>query len=83
MVESDRALAEVIQVESRQSNKFMRVKHFLAYLNIIADIIAQGQEQGIFRLDVKPDIFARVIFGSLDELSTYLVMRRQETVRCA
>ena len=53
-------------------------KHFLAYLNIIADIIAQGQEQGIFRLDVKPDIFARVIFGSLDELSTYLVTARRK-----
>ncbi|MFY9111938.1 MAG: TetR/AcrR family transcriptional regulator, partial [Desulfomonilia bacterium] len=81
MVESDRALAEVIQVELRQSNKFMREyknKHFLAYLNIIADIIAQGQEQGIFRLDVKPDIFARVIFGSLDELSTYLVTARRK-----
>jgi len=81
IVESDRALAEVIQVELRQSNKFMREyknKHFLAYLNIIADIIAQGQEQGIFRPDVKPDIFARVIFGSLDELSTYLVTARRK-----
>ena len=81
IVESDRALAEVMQVELRQSNKFMREyknKHFLAYLNIIADIIAQGQEQGIFRLDVKPDIFARVIFGSLDELSTYLVTARRK-----
>jgi len=76
IVESDRALAEVIQVELRQSNKFMREyknKHFLAYLNIIADIITQGQEQGVFRDDLKPDICSRVIFGSLDELSTYLV----------
>ncbi len=81
MVESDRALAEVIQVELRQSNKFMREyknKHFLAYLNIIADIVAQGQEQGIFRTDIKPDICARMIFGSLDELSTYLVTARRK-----
>lgn len=81
MVESDRALAEVIQVELRQSNKFMREyknKHFLAYLNIIADIVAQGQEQGIFRTDVRPDICARMIFGSLDELSTYLVTARRK-----
>lgn len=81
MVESDRALAEVIQVELRQSNKFMREyknKHFLAYLNIIADIIAQGQEQGIFRTDIKPDVCARMIFGSLDELSTYLVTVRRK-----
>jgi TetR/AcrR family fatty acid metabolism transcriptional regulator len=81
MVESDRALAEVIQVELRQSNKFMREyknKHFLAYLNIIADVVAQGQEQGIFRSDIKPDICARMIFGSLDELSTYLVTARRK-----
>jgi len=81
IVESDRALAEVIQVELRQSNKFMREyknKHFLAYLNIIADIIALGQEKGIYRKDIKPDIYARVIFGSLDELSTYLITVRRK-----
>ena len=81
IIESDRALAEVIQVELRQSNKFMREyknKHFLAYLNIIADIVAQGQDQGIFKTDLKPDICARVIFGSLDELSTYLVTARRK-----
>ena len=81
MVESDKALAEVIQVELRQSNKFMREyknKHFLTYLNIIADIIRRGQEHGIFRDDLKPDICSRVIFGSLDELSTYLVTARRK-----
>lgn len=81
IVEADRALAEVIQVELRQSNKFMREyknKHFLAYLNIIADIIAQGQQQGVFRDDLKPELCARVIFGSLDELSTYLVTAKRK-----
>ncbi len=80
LVESDRALAEVIQVELRQSNKFMREyknKHFLAYLNIIADIVNQGKEQGIFRDDVKSDVVARMVFGSLDEISTYLVTTRR------
>ena len=81
IVEADRALAEVIQVELRQSNKFMREyknKHFLAYLNIIADIVAQGQQQGVFREDLKPELCARVIFGSLDELSTYLVTAKRK-----
>jgi TetR/AcrR family fatty acid metabolism transcriptional regulator len=81
IVEADRALAEVIQVELRQSNKFMREyknKHFLAYLNIIADIVVQGQLQGIFRDELKPELCARVIFGSLDELSTYLVTAKRK-----
>ncbi len=81
IVETDRALAEVIQVELRQSNKFMREyknKHFLAYLNIIADIITQGQQQGVFRDELKPELCARIIFGSLDELSTYLVTAKRK-----
>ena len=81
IVETDRALAEVIQVELRQSNKFMREyknKHFLAYLNIIADIVAQGQQQGVFRDELKPELCARIIFGSLDELSTYLVTAKRK-----
>jgi len=81
IAESDRALAEVMQVELRQSNKFMREyknKPFLAYLNIIADIIIEGQEKGLFRPDIKHDIAARVIFGSLDELSTYLITAKRK-----
>jgi TetR/AcrR family transcriptional regulator, fatty acid metabolism regulator protein len=81
ILEADRALAEVIQVELRQSNKFMREyknKLFLSYLNIIADIVAQGQQQGVFRDYLKPELCARVIFGSLDELSTYLVTAKRK-----
>jgi len=81
ILEADKALAEVIQVELRQSNKFMREyknRHFLSYLNIIADIVAQGQQQGIFRNELKPDLCARVIFGSLDELSTYLITSKRK-----
>ncbi|HOM30118.1 MAG TPA: TetR/AcrR family transcriptional regulator [Deltaproteobacteria bacterium] len=80
IVESDRALAEVMQVELRQSNKFMREyknKHFIAYLNIIADIVAQGQEEGIFDDGLRPELCARVIFGSLDELSTFLITAKR------
>ena len=65
----------------RESNKFMREyknKHFLAYLNIIADIVVQGQQQGVFRDELKPELCARVIFGSLDELSTYLVTAKRK-----
>lgn len=81
MIESDRPLAEVIQVELRQSNKFMREyknKHFLAYLNIIAEIIVDGQAKGVFNKDVKPEIASRVIFGSLDELSTHLITSKRK-----
>ncbi|MCD6571621.1 MAG: TetR/AcrR family transcriptional regulator [Deltaproteobacteria bacterium] len=81
MAEEDRTLAEVIQVELRQSNKFMREyknKYFLAYLKIVADIIDEGKASGIFDQDVRSDVVARMVFGSLDEISTYWVTSRRK-----
>ncbi|OCC15009.1 Fatty acid degradation regulator YsiA, TetR family [Dissulfuribacter thermophilus] len=77
LVEENRDLAEVIQVELRQSSKFMkeyRNKKFAEYLNIISQIVKQGQAQGIFRSDVMPGIFKRAFFGALDEMSRFWVL---------
>ncbi len=70
MMKKNRNLAEVIQIELRQSNKVIknyRNNTFVEYLDIIATIIKQGQEQGVFRQDIDPDIIKRVVFGALDE----------------
>ena len=65
-------LVEVLQVELRQSNKFMKeyvpVK-FLEYLDIISGIIEEGKGEGIFRADINPTLARRVVFGALDEVS--------------
>ena len=77
LVEENRDLAEVIQVELRQSSKFMkeyRNKKFAEYLNIISQIIRQGQAQGIFRKEVMPGVFKRAFFGALDEMSRFWVL---------
>ncbi len=77
LVEENRDLAEVIQVELRQSSKFMkeyRNKKFAEYLNIISQIVRQGQAEGIFRKDVMPGIFKRAFFGALDEMSRFWVL---------
>ncbi len=77
IVEENRDLAEVIQVELRQSTKFVkeyRNKKFAEYLNIISQIVRQGQAQGIFREDVMPGIFKRAFFGALDEMSRFWVL---------
>jgi TetR/AcrR family fatty acid metabolism transcriptional regulator len=70
-------MAEIIQVELRQSGKFMKEyknEKFLQYLNLISDIIKEGQEQGIFRREVIPDIAKRAFFGALDEMSRFWVL---------
>jgi TetR/AcrR family fatty acid metabolism transcriptional regulator len=77
IVEENRHLAEVIQVELRQSSKFMkeyRNKKFAEYLNLISHIIVEGKDSGIFREDVSPGIFKRAFFGAVDEMSRFWVL---------
>ncbi len=77
LMEERRDLAEVIQVELRQSSKFMkdyRNKKFVEYTNIIAGILTVGQEAGVFREDIIPEIFKRAFFGALDEMSRFWVL---------
>jgi len=77
LISRNQDLAEVLQVELRQSSKFMReyVKdHYMEFLNIFASIIKEGQEQGLFRDDVNTGIAKRAFFGALDEMGRYWVL---------
>jgi len=77
LIESNKNVAEIIQVELRQSSKFMKEyknEGFLEYLNLIADIIKEGQETGVFSRKVIPDIAKRAFFGALDEMSRFWVL---------
>lgn len=77
LVEENQQLAEIIQVEVRQSSKFMKEyqnEGFHKYLNIISAIIREGQAQGVFREDINPGIAKRAVFGALDEMSRYWVL---------
>src|SRR4030042_1937525 len=52
LIELNKNMAQIIQVELRQSGKFMKEyknEKFLQYLNLIGDIIREGQEKGIIR----------------------------------
>ncbi|MDH5299112.1 MAG: TetR family transcriptional regulator [Desulfobulbaceae bacterium] len=77
LVEEKRELAEVLQMELRQSNKFMkeyRNTKFIEYIDIISVIIHKGQEMNIFRKDVLPGVAKRAFFGALDEMSRLWVL---------
>jgi TetR/AcrR family fatty acid metabolism transcriptional regulator len=72
LVESKKELVEVLQLEIRQSNTYMkeyRNTKFIEYIDIIASIIQQGQETGLFRKDIHPGIAKRAYLGALDEMS--------------
>jgi TetR/AcrR family fatty acid metabolism transcriptional regulator len=80
VLDENQALAEVLQVELRQSHKFMKEytpTRFLDYLNIIAGLVREGQEQGLIRPEISPGIFKRALFGALDEISLHRVLRNK------
>ena len=81
MLKEHRELAEVLQVELRQSHKFMKEyepKQWVQYLNIIAAILKEGQRKGLFRSDLSLGIFKRAVFGALDEIALYWVITKKD-----
>ncbi len=86
LIESNPDMAEIIQVELRQSGKFMKEyknEGFLQYLDIIGTIIEDGQKKGLFKADVIPGVAKRAFFGALDEVSRYWVLssRKEYDIR--
>ncbi len=72
VMKKNKNLAEVIQIELRQSAKLIkdyRNNKFSEYVNIISSIIKLGQEQNIYRASIRPGIAKRAFFGALDEIS--------------
>jgi TetR/AcrR family fatty acid metabolism transcriptional regulator len=72
LVEQNRDMAEVISVELRQSSKFIREysnPKFAEFLRTIAGAVVEGQRSGELRTGIDPYIFARALFGALDEIA--------------
>lgn len=81
LVQQNQHLAQVIQIELRQSSKFMKEyanEKFFQYLNIIEDILVAGQKQGIFKSNMDVKILKRAIFGSVDELALEWVLMKKK-----
>lgn len=71
-MKKNKNLAEVIQIELRQTNKLIkdyRNNKFSDYTDLLEEIISLGQKQNIYRLDVEPGIAKRIFFGALEEVS--------------
>ena len=77
----DRALAVVSQVELRHSLKFMSLlsqQEIADYLNIIRKIVEGGQQEGVFRRTVHPQLVAKAVFGVLDEMVTSWMLSEKD-----
>lgn len=72
IMKKNKNLAEVIQIELRQTSKLIkdyRNTKFQEYIDIVSEIVILGQQQDIFRKDINPAIVKRAVFGALDEIS--------------
>ena len=74
------ALAQVLQVELRQSTRFVREyrpERLWEYLGVFEHILEEGQRSGVFRSDIDPFLVKWAFFGALDELSIQWVVARK------
>jgi TetR/AcrR family fatty acid metabolism transcriptional regulator len=67
----DRALAHVLQIETRHSRRFMNLLtrgRLGEYLELLRALIAEGQTVGEIRSDVSPGFATNIVFGAIDEV---------------
>jgi TetR/AcrR family fatty acid metabolism transcriptional regulator len=82
LIEENQNVAEVFQVELRQSSKFLKDYHnqkFIDFLNIIGQIIKEGQQKNEFRKDFRVNTMKIAIFGALDELARQWILSNDPT----
>lgn len=80
VLESNPDLAEVVQVELRQGNKFFRgasAHEVAAYFALIASVLEEGVEAGLFRKDLPIKVATKLLFGALDQMTTSWVLGKR------
>lgn len=79
--QKDRSMAVVYQVEMRRHSRVAedQIKAMSKmYLNLVAEIIEQGQEEGSIRKDLYVSLVKRFIVGAIDEvINTWLHADRE------
>lgn len=79
-VRENRSAAEVLQIELRLSNKFLkdyRPEKLWAYLGVFGQIVREGQASGLFRPELDPFVTMWAFFGGLDEIAMQWVLSRK------
>lgn len=79
--QTDRNMAVVYQVEIHQNRRLVeeQIKEMSKmYLNIVSEIVEQGQAEGTVRKNLYVGLVKRVILGSIDEvINTWLHSERE------
>jgi TetR/AcrR family transcriptional regulator, fatty acid metabolism regulator protein len=80
VLEESPALAEVVQVELRQGQKFFRgasAHEVSAYFELIGSVLEEGVAAGHFRADVPVKVATKVLFGAMDQMATSWVLGKR------
>src|SRR5216683_6261817 len=80
VLEGDPDLAEVVQVELRQGQKFFRgasAHEVAAYFALIGSVLEEGVGQGHFKADLPVKVATKVLFGAMDQMATSWVLGKR------
>jgi TetR/AcrR family fatty acid metabolism transcriptional regulator len=73
-------LAEVVQVELRQGQKFFRgpaTQEIAAYFALIESVLEEGVAAGCFRSDLPVKVATKMLFGAMDQMATSWVLGKR------
>ncbi len=80
LLEEHPELAEVVQVELRQGQKFFRgasANEVSGYFDLISSVLEEGMAAGLFRSDLPVKTVRKVLFGALDQMATSWVLGKR------
>jgi TetR/AcrR family fatty acid metabolism transcriptional regulator len=80
LLEKDPELAEVLQVELRQGQKFFRGasgQEIGAYFALIGLVLEEGVGEGRFRSSLSVKVATKMLFGAMDQMATSWVLGKR------
>jgi TetR/AcrR family fatty acid metabolism transcriptional regulator len=80
ILEENPDLAEVVQVELRQGQKFFRgasSQEIGAYFALIGSVLEEGVAEGRFRSGLPVKVATKMLFGAMDQVATSWVLGRR------
>jgi TetR/AcrR family fatty acid metabolism transcriptional regulator len=80
VIEANPELAEVVQVELRQGQKFFRgasAREVSAYFDVIQAALEEGIAAGRVRRDLPVKVATKMLFGAMDQLATSWVLGKR------
>jgi TetR/AcrR family fatty acid metabolism transcriptional regulator len=80
MLEDSPELAEVVQVELRQGEKFFRgpaTQEIATYFALIGSVLEEGVAAGRFRSTLPVKVATKMLFGAMDQMATSWVLGKR------